>query len=323
MGAQEYRIGDTAFDDAFYVGGAPAEVHALLDAETRRDLVALAEYGQIRTVPGEIQLQLPCDGSELSTTLPRALNLLLRCTRRLTSQHTLLYRLIGNVQHDPEPGARLASLLVLVREFRSEASLPETLRRACGDASPRIRLHAATALGGEGQPVLVELAESAADDVCAARAIEALGDQLPVERVIAILKQALRYNLRDTAQASMKAWSAFGPSPDGAESLLLEVLERDDVDLRIAAARALGHVAAVSAVLPLQEAAARVGTPGFISATRQAVAQIQSRLQGASTGQLSITAADAGQLSVADSAEGRVSLPDAEPATTAKAPRSS
>ena len=311
MGAQEFRIGDKTFDDAFYIEGATAEVYALLDFETRRDLVALAECGTIRIVPGEIQLQLPLDGADLSTALPHALDLLMRCARRLTSQHTLLYRLLGNVQNDPEPGARLANLLVLLREFGNESSLPETLRRACGDASPRVRLHAASALGAEGHPVLVELAESAADDACAARAIEALGDQLPVERAIAILERALRYNLRGTAQACMKALSTFGPSSArGAESLLVEVLQRDDVELRIAAARALGHVAAVSAVLPLQETAARIGTPGFLSAARQAVAEIQSRIAGASTGQLSMTGADTGRLSMAEAEAGRLTLND-------------
>jgi hypothetical protein len=328
MGAQGFRIGDKSFDDAFYIEGATAEVYALLDSDTRRDLLTLAHWGDIRVAPGEIRLELACDDAALSTVLPRVMVLLLPCALRLTSQHTLLYRLLGNAQHDPEPGARLASLLVLVREFRNEASLPETLRRACGDASPRIRLHAATALGAEGRPVLVDLAESATDDACAARAIEALGHQLAVERTIAILERALRYNLRDTAQACMKALSAVGPSANSAESRLVDVLERDDVDLRIAAARALGHVATVSAVLPLQEAAARVGTPGFISAARQAVAQIQSRVQGASTGQLSMATADAGrlsmagaeagQLAVAESAGGRVSLPEAEPTTAPK-----
>jgi hypothetical protein len=324
MGAQEYRIGDTAFDEAFYIEGVAAEVYARLDSDTRRALLTLTQWGGIRVAPGEIRLELACDGEVLSTVLPRAMELLLPCAHRLTSQHTPLYRLLGNAQDDPEPAARLANLLVLIREFRNESSLPETLRRACGDASPRIRLHAATALGAEGLTVLVELAESASDDACAARAIEALGDQLPVERMVPILTRALRYNLRDTAQACMNRLSAAGPAPaNDAEALLVDVLQRDDVDLRIAAARTLGHVATVSAVLPLQEAAARIGTPGFISAARQAVAEIQSRLRGASTGQLSMAAADAGQLSVADSVDGRVSLPDAEPATTAKAPRSS
>jgi hypothetical protein len=62
-------------------------------------------------------------------------------------------------------------------------------------------------------------------------------------------------------------------------------------------------------VLPLKETAERFESdPDLSRATRQAIAEIQSRLPGASPGQLSLAGAEVGQLSLAQGDAGQLSL---------------
>lgn len=64
-----------------------------------------------------------------------------------------------------------------------------------------------------------------------------------------------------------------------------------------------------TAVQPLQEAAERsLFDLTLRQAARQAVAEIQSRLHGASPGQISLAEAEAGQLSLAPFEAGQLSL---------------
>jgi hypothetical protein len=72
----------------------------------------------------------------------------------------------------------------------------------------------------------------------------------------------------------------------------------------------LGVAGSARAVLPVREATEGLMVDGDLRrAGRQAVAAIQSRLLGASPGQLSLAAGAAGQLSLADAdGRGQVSL---------------
>jgi hypothetical protein len=76
----------------------------------------------------------------------------------------------------------------------------------------------------------------------------------------------------------------------------------------------LGRVGTVGAVLPLKEAAAHSDASAALQrAVRQAVAEIESRLSGASPGQLSLAPGDAGRVSLVDTSDGAVSLPTDAP----------
>lgn len=111
----------------------------------------------------------------------------------------------------------------------------------------------------------------------------------------------------DLAVVAALALGATGKS--AAEPLLIQALQRDHRDLRVAAAKVLGRVGSTAAVLPLKEAAERSPLNlDLRKATRQSIAEIQTRLAGASPGQLSLTEGEAGQLSLAQSEEGQLSL---------------
>jgi hypothetical protein len=84
-------------------------------------------------------------------------------------------------------------------------------------------------------------------------------------------------------------------------------------EVLVAMAEALGRVGAPSAVMTLRAAADRVSRPALDRAVRQAIAEIQARLQGAEPGQLSLTAGEQGQVSLVEGsdARGRLTMPEA------------
>jgi HEAT repeat protein len=183
-----------------------------------------------------------------------------------------------------------------------------------------------------------------------AEAVASLGRALPVERAHAFLVAALDRRRLLTARACVEI---LGHSGGGTVDVLAKVLERErfelaaaaalalgrtggsaaeealilalqhvDAGVQIAAARALGEAGSAAAVLPLKDAARGSRQAELVRATRQAIAAIQSRLPGASSGQLSLTVAadgqlslataEAGQLSLTAEAAGQLSLPGAE-----------
>ena len=110
------------------------------------------------------------------------------------------------------------------------------------------------------------------------------------------------------ASGSLSRWMSRSACP-AAEPPLILALQREQADLRVAAANALARVGSAPSVLPLKEVAEHSWLDReFHRAARQAIAEIQARLQGASPGQLSLAGGEAGQLSLADAEAGQLSL---------------
>jgi HEAT repeat protein len=171
-----------------------------------------------------------------------------------------------------------------------------------------------------------------------AEAVSALERELPFESLKSILTRAARGRRLRTARACLEALGRRGASEavgvlvevmeqeegelaavaawalgmigsPAAEPSLIQALRRDLANLRVFAAGALGRVGSAAAVLPLKEAAERSRSDFELRrATRQAIAEIQSRLPGASPGQLSLAGAEAGQLSLVEAEAGQLSL---------------
>ena len=155
-----------------------------------------------------------------------------------------------------------------------------------------------------------QVAEDLEDDAVSAEAVSFLGRELPFKSAKAILLNALDRRCLQTARACLEALGRETAGPD-AEGALIQALQYDQAALRVAAAKALGRVGTAAAVLPLKEAAERFSRDRELSrATRQAIAEIQSRLPGASPGQLSLPGTEAGQLSLAQEEAGQLSLAD-------------
>ena len=332
--AREIEIGDRRFDDTFFIRGPARLVLALLDAEARRLLLKAQEKNGILIHAGELRTVLPGD-EKLAAILP----LLVAVRKRFLPPVNVVQRLVANAAGDPEPGVRLQNLLLLIRELSWSPETDGALRTACSDPVPEIRLRAARQLGAEAHGVLVELAENLEDDAVSAEALSIVARELPFERVNAILSLALRRRRLQAARACLESIGRRGAiavdmlakvlaresgelapaaalalgatASPAAEPALIQALERDEPDVRVAAANALGRVGSAAAVPPLKEAAelSRLDLE-LRRAARQAIAEIQSRVQGASPGQLSLAGAEAGQLSLAATEAGELSLAD-------------
>ena len=340
LSAREIEVGDKGFDDEFIVNGPHTFVRALLDAPTRRLLRNLLLETDLQVTPGHIGGRMVATASWMSheRALGRMLGFMLELARHFERPRDVVKLLCENARRDPLPEVRLQNLLTLVREYPEEPLTDEALVAACGDTSDWIRVRAATALGARGQATLLEVASrEPPDDLAAPHAIGVLGKALPPDRVREILGRALRSRQEGTARACLAALGhgsgdavallakvmgvergevavaaadalASTGSP-AAEAPLLAALERDIPELRRAAARALGRVGTVAAVVTLKEAEAKAPDADFKRDARQAIAEIQARLPGASPGQLSIASGEAGQLSIVEDERGRLSLP--------------
>ncbi len=345
--ARGMKTGDQPFDDAYFVEGPDWSVGALLDGPTRRLLLRAAVlFSAFEIDGGRLRAEVPEEA--LSRTLP----LLLDIGRRLAGPVDMERQIARNARNDRESKVRLFNLLLLIRDRPGAPDTMKALRVACSDPSPKVRVRAAVELGEEGHGVLLTLLEKSKNDASCARAASHLGGKLPFERARDLLNRALRKGLRQTARACIEilghrraaavgvlarvmeeetgelaiaAALALGTTGEAAaEPPLIQALQSEDSKLRETAATALGRMGSVAAVQALKEAAERFWLDASLrQATRQAIAEIQSRLQGASpgqlslagteTGQLSLAQADAGQLSLAQSEAGQLSLPPKEP----------
>jgi hypothetical protein len=184
------------------------------------------------------------------------------------------------------------------------------LREAAKDADAEVRLEAATALGVEGVAVLHALmADVSVEDDLAARAAASLGPRMDAGVARATLQQEMaasgpRQRLA-TARACTAALGHHGDPQDEPLLLALATEQRDEA-LRLAAVRALGQLGSANAVPSLADLADS-GSPDLRRAAREAIATIQSRLRGATPGQLSLDPSNAGQIALADDAAGRLS----------------
>jgi HEAT repeat protein len=328
---REIEIGDAPFDREFLIQGPGLLVAALLDEEMRRRLSKANALCRLEIASGELRATLPTE------QVTDVLRLLRDIGRRLSRPLDVPRRLAGNAREDSIPGVRLHNLLLLVRELPGEESTAEALAAARSDPSLEVRLRVGKELGDEGGDILWALAKGLQDDAVGAQAVSALGRKLSFERARDLLERALRWRFLRTASACLDAIGRSGAkaavevlaerleqesgelalaaaralgetASPAAEAPLLQALAREDAELQMAAAEALGRVGTAAAVLPLQETAEQSGGD-LRRAARRAIEQIQSRLQGASPGQLSLAGAEAGQLSLAQDG-GELSLAD-------------
>ncbi|MET0556503.1 MAG: HEAT repeat domain-containing protein [Vicinamibacteria bacterium] len=337
LGERDLEVGDPGFDSAALLHGPALEVRALFDATTRAAArTALEAFASLTVERG----QLTADSDEATGgARPRLvaadLEILLDLARRLRPPETPQSRLAQIAHADPLATVRAQALATLTE---SEPRHPETrtaLRAALTDASPALRLQAARELGDEGASTLLALADDfAAGDALSAEALAALGDRFTVEQARRILQRAAVTDRAACARAALAVVARGGAAEVAA---IADVLARSSEPIRAAAAAALGTIAAPSAIAPLRSAlraqsfvvaaaAARaLGSCGSADeveplrevearggdvgrAAREAVAAIQSRLSGATPGQVSLAGGDAGRVSVVDSPGGRVSL---------------
>jgi hypothetical protein len=336
VGARDLEIGDPLLDSAVLLQGPPLEVRALFDATTRTAArTALARLASLKVEGGRMTADctVATPGSEPRPG-PSDLQILLDLARRLRPPETPQSRLAQIAHADPLDTVRAVALRTLTE---IEPRHPETriaLRAALNDVRPALRLQAAQTLGDDGVATLLALADDlAAGDALSAEALAVLGDRCTVEQARPILQRAVVTSRAACAGAALTAVARGGaaevttiadvlaraPEPIAAAAAaalgtiaspsaiapLRSALRAQSLAVAAAAARALGSFATAAEVAPLREAEARGGELG--RAAREAIAAIQSRLTGATPGQVSLAGAS-GEVSLLDSTDGRVSL---------------
>jgi len=339
FGGKELQVGDPSFDAEVYAQGPEDELLPLLDNDTReavRGVVALR--GQI--VDGTVRTDIR--GYANPNALDSALAKLLRAAQRLRRPEDVVERLIKIASDDHYPGVRVRCLDLLRREHAADERARAAFRSALRSADTENRLVGAIALADEGRTALIEIASHPdTEEPLAVRAITALGAKLPPDRAASILDTALQKernalalaaigalalagealavsrlasllagNAADLAVAAARALASIGDV--SAEAPLIAALSSDQGDLRISAANALGRLGTAASVAPLHAAVdTHLLDLGLRSTAHQAIAAIQSRLPGASPGQVSLAEGESGQLALVHEADsGRLSIAD-------------
>ena len=335
VGGSDLQIGDPAFDADVVIGSSdPAVAHALLDGATRQRLRDLLGAGRPLSVRGgslTASLLKPVGRPDHFTV--EAVGALLDVAHRLEAPASLAARLADTARNDVLDAVRSKCLHALLDTQAAHPETQKALRAALRDTSPEIRLLAARTLGAEGDPVLRDLmVDPLQPDAVAEAAVVALGPRLTLATARGMLVRAGSSRVRSGAAALRVV--AQGGAPE--VPFVAELLARVRGGLAIAAIEALATIGGPAVEAPLvgalaagepavaaaaARALARWGTIGAVAAlraaeqrgvevgppARTAIAAIQSRLPGASPGQVSLAGAS-GELSVVESTDGRVSL---------------
>lgn len=346
LGHQEVVLGAAA-DAELLIEGDEVLAQALLDLDTREKVAAFLR-GQLEgggPASGEVSTSL-ADGvleiwvrhtrlshaEGLTAELRTVLTPLLDLARRLSRPADLAERLAGRLLPGPgrelEEEARRKCLHLLLRDFSRHPATVAAVSAALGDSSEWVRFEAARSLGAEGVTTLRALVEApGTDDACAARALRSLGNVLPpkvrvatVTRALAAARAQAVQDRTELLQAGLETLAQY--HPQHAEAPAMAALAAHNEHVVATAARVLGRVGTVTAVPALREAEAQ-GPRTVAAAARQAVSEIQARLEGAEAGQLSVAGGEAGALTLTEEREaGRVSLvSEEEPETVPTAGR--
>jgi hypothetical protein len=266
---------------------------------------------RVRVAAGQLQVDVPERSARAPLLLEEVARTALAAADRLRAPDDIPARLAKNVASDPAPGVRVLSLQILLAEFPGHAATLAAQRTAAGSPLAPLRFVAARALGEEGRPILLEILRGPlSDDSAATAAVDALR-LLPPEVADDVLARALvpkggGVTASLTARAVIEALRRARV----ADLARLENALRCPADeVALEAVRLLGDRGGAEAVLPLQQMAEAHRSPEVRRGAGQAALEIQSRLPGATPGQLSLSGARSGAVTLAEDTAGRVSTP--------------
>jgi hypothetical protein len=307
LGGRDLLVGDPSFDADLAASSSNALVaRALLDAATRDHLREAFAAGRVSSVgAGTLKASLTREIGRSNRFDTETFRALLDLAHRLEPVDDAEERLVRVAGADPQAVVRARAIATLVECAPGLGPTRAAVRGGLLDAAPIVRLWAARAGEDEGVSVLQALAtDPDGDDAIGAEAVAALGTRLPVGPACeAVVRAAGGRRLR-TGEAAVEILAGLGGA--AVERALVAALDASTSSFAEAAARALGRCGGVAVIPDLARAEGRRGS--ICRAAREAIAAIQSRLTGASPGQVALADGDAGELSVVDATDGRVSL---------------
>ncbi|MBL8693506.1 MAG: HEAT repeat domain-containing protein [Planctomycetes bacterium] len=332
FGGLDVDSGDTAFDKAFRVQGPEDVCLSRLVPEARAAFLTSAQKYTTKLEKGQLTLVrggLLTEGSQLGEMLDAAVAILRPFA---TIPSDVVESLARNATSDPDAGVRYKSLDLALSRYGQHPAALRAKERALRDTDSRVATLAAIYGGEHARETLAAGVQSAAvEPDLRVRALRALVERFEP----ALCEAAIRAGLADRESPQMRALAAelagklrmkgvgglllklgLEAEPatacvaamslgrcgeEHAEAHLLRMLERDDSEVRAAAARALADVGtahAVEKLLPLTQGF--LGSSVVKTAARSAVDRIRARRAEAGAGGLTVAepSADGGSLSM-------------------------
>lgn len=310
----DFKTGDADFDRALKVAGDRARLAGVLDADVRRLLVEAASLRSFRLEGRQLSCQVP-DLTHQTGRVVEAARLLADLAARLRAQPERTEALLlHNVRRDPVVAVRLSCAIFLASAgFAGSDEQLGLAEMLLSDAELELRLMGADRDPGSPRAQEVYLAACAASDSAhRVQAVEGLRCSGHAEATAA-LKAMLPDEAAEVTAAIARALGELGG--EGTEGVLLRMLRHRDMDVRVAAAEALGSQGTIPAVERLLAAASGGRTSQALRrAARGAVRAIQERAGVSEPGGLALVDAGdaAGRLSTADWREGVLAVVEEE-----------
>lgn len=314
-------VGDPAIDDHFAISGPEDLVLALFDGELRHQLErfdARALHVSLGTVVYEYAAHVT-DPEELR---PRMKEVSRLAHRLELAPEQIGARLLFNAKRETNLEVRRRLYKLLLKEGAPADSATEAAKVGIADVDPLIRMLAALQLGPDFYEQVERIAREEelsyearifAFSELAARAPVLWGSTF-IDRVMnldgrsvqrAVLRSLVEAERSDLAEAVARATKEIELAPETwseiaealgflgvptVEPLLLEILRSPMSALRMSAIGALARIGSVAAVEPLHAI-----TRDFLShsveireAAKQAITEIQSRIENGGSGRLSL-----------------------------------
>lgn len=173
-GSGRVAIGDPAFDRILNVWGDPILALAALDRPARLALLEAAHRYACRVEAGRVyaivNISLPT-----KEELVACVHTMVNVARSLgPADGDVLCALLRNASDDPLRDVRLANLTAALQRFPEAPASAAAAKAALADADPDFQLAGATASGGDGIPVLSDLAHFAGQPRIRAEAVRTL-----------------------------------------------------------------------------------------------------------------------------------------------------
>jgi hypothetical protein len=274
----DVRVGAPEFDDHVHADGPEATVLALMGRLARPWVKELIVDRHGRVERGTLLVEVPGIVQD-SGEIVRLVRHMADVARGLILPPAEIPRaLADNATGDPVPGVRRRNMRLLVEQFPKSEWTLRAAGAVIGDADPNMRLLAAMALGGDRARevflgILKDEAATPGIRVAALEQLRAGRDPRVVDAVCEVATGA------PAELARLAAVTLMEVGDSRAEPKLIELLAHASVEVRVAAAEALGLVGTVRAVeplLPLREGVLASAT--LKEAARNAVRTIQERL---------------------------------------------